>query len=167
MLTSHARLPWQHLLYYANVRSINFLQLDLHDLGSNGMFKITKIILYTFTYKPFKLCMKNYASFSAWSRCCCGCEVATKKYMTQVLCVVLGYSFKFQFRMFIAEVYLQLEVRILNLVATTYGYLGLNSMEKDFSTVVSPLLSLHETQSFLHSNYSIVIWFDNPYLVLQ
>jgi len=40
MLTSHARLPLQHLLYYANVRSINFLQPDLQDLGSNGMFKL-------------------------------------------------------------------------------------------------------------------------------
>jgi hypothetical protein len=87
--------------------------------------------------------------------------------MAQVLCVVLGYSFKFQFQMLIAQVNLQLEVRIFNLATTTYGYLGLNSMEKDFSMVLSPLSSPHETQSFLHSNYFIVIWFHNFYLVLQ
>jgi len=167
MLTSHARLPLQHLLSYVDVKSINFLQLVLHDLGSNGMFKITNLIMYTFTFKLFKLCMKNYASFSAWSRCCCGCEVATRRYMAQVLCVVLGYSIKFQFQTLIAHVNLQLEVRILNLATTTYRYLGLNSMEEDFSMVVSPLSGPHETQSFLHSNYSIVIWFDNLYLVLQ
>ncbi len=56
--------------------------------------------------------------------------------MAQVLCVILDYSFKFQFQMLIAQVNLQLEVRILNLATTTYGYLGLNSMEKDFSMVV-------------------------------
>jgi hypothetical protein len=165
MLTSHARLPLQHLLYYANVRSINFLQPDLHDLGSNGMSKITNLILYTFIYKLFKLCMKNYALFSSWSRCCCGCEVATRRYMAQALCVVLGYSFKFQ--MLIAQVNLQLEVMILNLATPNYGYWGLNSMEKDFSMVVLPLSGPHETQSFLHSNYYVVIWFDNLYLVLQ
>jgi hypothetical protein len=167
MLTSHARLPLQHLLYYANVRSMNFLHPDLHDLGSNGMFKITNEILYTFTYKLFKLCMKNYASFSTWSRCCCGCEMVTRRYMAQVLCVVPGYSFKFQFQTLIAQVNLQLEVRILNLATTTYGYLGLNSMEKDFSMVLWPLSGPHETQSFLHSNYSIVIWFDNLYVASQ
>jgi hypothetical protein len=87
--------------------------------------------------------------------------------MAQVLCVVLGYSFKFQFQTLIAQVNLQLEVRILNLATTTYGYLGLNSMKKDFSMVVLPLSGPHETQSFLHSNYSIVIWFDNLYMVLR
>jgi hypothetical protein len=152
MLTSHARLPLQHLLYYANVRSINILQPDLHDLGSNGMFKITNLILYTFTYKLFKLCMKNYASFSSWSRCCYGCEVATRRYIAQVLCAVLGYSFKFQFQTLITQLNLQLQVMILSLDTTTYGYLGLNSMEKDFSMVVSPLSGPHETQSFLHLN---------------
>jgi hypothetical protein len=87
--------------------------------------------------------------------------------MAQVLCVILGYSFKFQFQTLIAQVNLQLEVRIPNLATTTYGYLGLNSIEKDFSVVVSSLSGPHETQSFLHSNYSIFIWFDNLYLVLQ
>jgi hypothetical protein len=119
----------------SNVKSINFLQLDLQDLGSNGMFKITNLIFYTFTCKLFKLCMKNYALFFAWSRCC-GCEVEIRRNMAQVLCVILGYSFKFQFQTLIAQVNLQLEVRILNLATTTYGYLGLNSMEKDFSMVV-------------------------------
>jgi hypothetical protein len=87
--------------------------------------------------------------------------------MAQVLCVVLGYSFKFQFQTLIAQVNLQLEVKILNLGTTIYGYLGLNSMEKDFSMVVLPLSVPHKTQRFLHSHYSIVIWFDNLYLVLQ
>jgi hypothetical protein len=146
---------------------LTFCNLTFMTLVQNGMFKITNLLLYTFTYKLFKLCMKNYASFSAWSRCCCGCEVATRRYVAQVLCVVLGYSFKFQFQTLIAQVNLQLEVRIFNLATTTYGYLGLNSMEKDFSMVLLPLSSLHETQSFLHSNYFIVIWFHNFYLVLQ
>jgi hypothetical protein len=87
--------------------------------------------------------------------------------MAQVWCVVLGYSFKFQFQTLIAQVNLQLEVKILNLGTTIYRYLGLNSMEKDFSRVVLPLLGPHKTQSFVHSHYSIVIWFDNLYLVLQ
>jgi len=132
MLTSHAGLPLQHLLYYANVRFVNFLQPDLHDLVSNGMFKITNLILYTFTYQLFKLCMINYTSFFAWSRCCCGCEVATRRYMAQDFFVVLGYSFKFQFQMLIAHVNLQLEVRIFNLATITYGYLGFEFYGKGF-----------------------------------
>jgi len=68
--------------------------------------------------------------------------MATKRYMAQVLCAVLGYNFKFLFQVFITQVSLQLEVKVFNLVAST---LGLNSMEKDLSMVVSPLSSPHET----------------------
>jgi hypothetical protein len=92
------------------------------------LFKIANLILYTFSYK---VCMKNYASLSIWSRCCYGFQVVTKRYMAQVLCVVLGYNFKFQFQVLIAHISLQLEVKVFNLATTTYGYLGLNSMEKD------------------------------------
>jgi hypothetical protein len=73
--------------------SINSLQSNLHDLSSNGTFKITNLILYTFSYK---VSMKNYiASLSTWSMCCYGCEVVTMRHMAQDLCVVMGYNFKF------------------------------------------------------------------------
>jgi hypothetical protein len=52
--------------------------------------------------------------------------------MAQVFCVVLGYSFKFQFQMLIAQVNLQLEVRIFNLATITYGYLGFEFYGKGF-----------------------------------
>jgi hypothetical protein len=48
--------------------------------------------------------MKIFASFFAWSKCCYGCEMASKKYIAQVLCVVLGYNFNFQFQEFIDQV---------------------------------------------------------------
>jgi hypothetical protein len=84
--------------------------------------------------------------------------------MAQVLCVVLGYSFKFQFQTLIAQVNLQLEVKILNLGTTIYGYLGLNSMEKDFSMVV--LFRIKPKVFYIHIillsfGLTIFIWYYN------